>query len=62
MTRLPDKIRTPEIAVAGSLIFMAVLLAVSEDLRTAGLGLFRHVADSYLIMFIDTMSMSFICF
>ena len=30
--------------------------------RAASLDLFQHVADSYLIMFLDTMSMSFVCF
>jgi hypothetical protein len=39
-----------------------MMVIFSESARAAGFGLFRQVADSYLIMSIDTMSMSFICF
>jgi hypothetical protein len=56
------KFRTPEIAVIGILLAIVMTAIFSEGARAAGFGLFRQVADSYLIMFIDTMSMGFICF
>ncbi len=62
MMRLMHKLWTPESAVAGSIIFVAFLMAISDQARAAGLNLFQHVTDSYLIMFLDTMSMSFVCF
>ncbi len=56
------KLRTPESAVAGTLLVVVLLMAISDQARAAGRYLFQHVADSYLIMFLDTMSMSFVCF
>ena len=62
MIRLMHKLRTPESAVAGTLLVVVLMIAISDQARAASLGLFQHVADSYLIMFLDTMSMSFVCF
>tara|TARA_B100000676_G_scaffold233171_1_gene232437 strand:- start:723 stop:911 length:189 start_codon:yes stop_codon:yes gene_type:complete len=62
MVRLMHKLRTPESAVAATLLLVALMMALSDQARAAGLDLFQHVADSYLIMFLDTMSMSFVCF
>mgnify|MGYP000624284019 CR=1 FL=1 len=62
MTWLKRKFRISEVAVAGVFFAVALTIAVSEEVRAAGLGLFRHVADSYLIMFIDTMSLAIVCF
>ncbi|PPR60086.1 MAG: hypothetical protein CFH10_01670 [Alphaproteobacteria bacterium MarineAlpha4_Bin2] len=52
----------PELIVFGTFIIIAMTMLLSEGARTAGMGLFRHVADSYLVMFIDTMSMAIVCF
>ena len=62
MMRLKYKLRTPESAVAGTLVVVALLMAISNQARAVGLNLFQQVADSHLIMFLDTMSMSFVCF
>jgi hypothetical protein len=56
------KFRTSEIAVIGILLAIIMTAIFSESARAAGFGLFRQVANSYLIMFIDTMSVDFICF
>ena len=62
MIRLTHKLRTPESAVVGTLLVVVLMMAISDQARAASLDLFQHVADSYLIMFLDTMSMSFVCF
>ena len=62
MIRLMHKLSTPESAVAGTLLVVALMIAISDQARAASLDLFQHVADSYLIMFLDTMSMSFVYF
>ena len=41
---------------------VAALGAFSESTRAAGMGLFQYVADSYLVMFVDRLSTTFICF
>ena len=56
------KLRAPESAVACTLLVVALKIAISDQARAASLDLFQHVADSYLIMHLDTMSMSFVCF
>jgi hypothetical protein len=45
-------------------VLLAIMMTVifSESARAAGFGLFRQIADSYLIMFIDAISMGFVCF
>jgi len=62
MTWLKHKFRTPELIVGGTIISIVMIMLLSESARSAGLDLFRHVATSYLIMFMDTMSMAIICF
>ena len=62
MKRLTQKICTPEGYLALTIILAATLGVFSENARAAVLGLFRYVADSYLVMFVDRLSMTFICF
>ncbi|MBT5498476.1 MAG: hypothetical protein HOK54_22290 [Alphaproteobacteria bacterium] len=62
MTWIRRKLRTSEITVIGVLLAIMMTAIFSESARAAGFGLFRQIADSYLIMFIDTMSMGFVCF
>jgi hypothetical protein len=62
MSWIRHKFCTSEIAVIGILLAIMMMVIFSESARAAGFGLFQQVADSYLIMSIDTMSMSFICF
>ncbi|MGB0551848.1 MAG: hypothetical protein ACPGQV_04610 [Alphaproteobacteria bacterium] len=62
MTWIRRKLRTAEITVIGVLLAIMMTAIFSESARAAGFGLFRQIADSYLIMFIDTMSMGFVCF
>jgi hypothetical protein len=62
MSWIRHKFRTSEIAVIVILLAIMMTAIYSEGARAAGFSLFQRVADSYLIMFIDTMSMGFICF
>ncbi|MBO89201.1 MAG: hypothetical protein CMP14_06730 [Rickettsiales bacterium] len=62
MNKLTRKICTPEGYLALTIILVTGLGVFSENARAAGLGLFQYVADSYLVMFVDSLSMSFICF
>ena len=62
MTWIRRNFRTSEITVIGVLLAIMMTAIFSESARAAGFGLFRQIADSYLIMFIDTMSMGFVCF
>ena len=62
MTWIRRKLRTSEITVIGVLLAIMMTAIFSESARASGFGLFRQIADSYLIMFIDTMSMGFVCF
>ena len=41
--------------------FATSVVILSEDTRYLAIDLFKKIADSYLIMFIDSMSMGFIC-
>lgn len=62
MMRLWRQERNLAIVAAGGAA-AALLLALFADTAVAvGLSLFRHVADSYLVMFIDSMGVAFICF
>tara|TARA_B100001250_G_scaffold221279_1_gene189795 strand:+ start:289 stop:678 length:390 start_codon:yes stop_codon:yes gene_type:complete len=62
MTWIRRNFRNSEITVIGALLAIIMTVIFSEGARAAGFGLFRQIADSYLIMFIDSMSMGFICF
>lgn len=62
MTWFKHKYRTSEITVIVMLLVIMMTGIFSERARAAGFDLFRQVADSYLIMFIDTMSIGFVCF
>ena len=62
MTRFNWKLRSHEIAAIAFFGVIGAVAIFSESARAAGMSLFRHVADSYLVMFIDTMSVAFICF
>ncbi len=54
--------RRPEALVAAGLGALGAAAFLFDGARAVGMGLFRHVADSYLVMFVDTMSFAFICF
>ena len=62
MKNLTRIIRTPECYLALTIILVAGLGVFSENARAAGLVLFQYVADSYLVMFVDRLSMTFLCF
>lgn len=62
MTPFKWRLRAHEIAAAAFFGAVGAVAIFSESARAAGMSLFRHVADSYLVMFIDTMSVAFICF
>ena len=62
MKNLTRKILTPECYLALTIILVAALGVFSENARAAGLVLFQYVADSYLVMFVDRLSMTFLCF
>ena len=62
MEKIAQKICTPEGYLALAVLSVAALGAFSESTRAAGMGLFQYVADSYLVMFVDRLSTTFICF
>jgi hypothetical protein len=62
MKNLTRIIRTPECYLALTIILVTALGVFSENARAAGLVLFQYVADSYLVMFVDRLSMTFLCF
>jgi hypothetical protein len=62
MKNLTRIIRTPECYLALTIILVVALGVFSENARAAGLVLFQYVADSYLVMFVDRLSMTFLCF
>ena len=48
--------------MAGIAAAFVLLALFAEETARAGLSLFRHVANSYLVMFVDSMNGTFLCF
>lgn len=47
--------------VGGAAAMLLLALHIEEAMAT-GLLLFRHVANSYLVMFVDSLNAGFLCF
>lgn len=62
MIWIKRRIQRPGMIATAALGLVVATAFFSETARAAGMGLFRQIADSYLVMFIDTMSVAFICF
>lgn len=50
------------LSTVGIAAAMLLFAAFAEEATATGLSLFRHIANSYLVMFIDSLSVGFICF
>ena len=61
MSSMKYKLRKSETAVVTTLGIIILMASVSESARSLGLGLFHKIVESYLVMFVDTMSVAFVC-